>query len=140
RSVSVPITLVVDAPPPMLKTSVSQLQFNYVVGTPTPPAQTIQVTSSGNPLSANVTLSAPWLSASTLTGTTPLAVDVKVNPAGLTPATYHGFITVMTGLGSVFSQQVVPVDLTVTADDRPGITSIVNAASFSSTIGPGAWI
>src|SRR5262249_21023455 len=27
-----------------------------------------------------------------------------------------------------------------TADDRPGITSIVNAASFSSTIGPGAWI
>jgi hypothetical protein len=118
RSVSVPITLVVDAPPPMLKTSVSQLQFSYIMGAPIPPAQTIQVTSSGSPLSVNVTPSASWLSASTLNGTTPLAIDVKVNPPGLTPATYHGFITVRTGLGSVFSQQVVLVDLTVTADDR----------------------
>ena len=141
QKVTVPITLNVAAPPPVLKTNVNQLQFSYAPGTSTPAAQSIQVTSSGSSLTANVSLSVPWLAASALTGTTPFTTNIGVNPNDLAVGTYSGRVTVATSLGSVnSSSQNIDVTLTIAADTRPVITSVVNAASFKPIIGPGAWI
>jgi uncharacterized protein (TIGR03437 family) len=139
--VTVPITLNVAAPPPVLRTNASQLQFSYMIGGPIPPAQTIQITSTGASLSANVTPDPTWLSVSALVGTTPFGTDVKVDPTSLAVGTYYGKITIATALMSPSpSIQTVNVTLTVTADNRPSVTSVVNGASFKPTISPGSWV
>jgi hypothetical protein len=100
QKVTVPITLNVTVPPPVLKTNLNQLQFPYVLGGSAPAAQTIQVTSSSSPLTASVSLNVPWLTASALTGTTPFATNIGVNPNGLAIGTYSGRVTVATSLGT----------------------------------------
>uniref|UniRef100_Q01TN4 BACON domain-containing protein n=1 Tax=Solibacter usitatus (strain Ellin6076) TaxID=234267 RepID=Q01TN4_SOLUE len=141
QEVTVPITLNVSAPPPVLRTSANQLPFQYLAGSSTPATQAIQVTSSGSALTTAVSLSAPWLTANPLNGSTPLTVNVGVNPAGLAAGTYNGQVVVTTtGVFTNSSTQTIAVSLTVTPDNRPIITSVVNAASFKSVIGPGTWI
>jgi uncharacterized protein (TIGR03437 family) len=49
-------------------------------------------------------------------------------------------VATTTGVFTNPSTQTIDVTLTVTPDDRPVITSVVNAASFKPIIGPGAWI
>src|SRR5262249_32871465 len=129
QTVTVPISLVVDLPPPVLKTNVTQLQFQSIAGGPAPQAQTIQVSSSGSPLTANISTGPSWLSVSVPNGSTPFSFDVKVNPAGLAAGTYKGYVNITTGLFSSPSQQIIDVTLNVAIDDRPTIVSIVNAAS-----------
>jgi uncharacterized protein (TIGR03437 family) len=73
-------------------------------------------------------------------GITPYSLDVGVNPAGLTPGTYTGDVYISTGLFGSVSQQHVVVTLTVALDSRPSITSVINAASFKPTVGPGTWV
>ncbi len=142
RQVTVTITLNVSAPPPVLKTNVNQVQFFYTAGDSAAlPPQTIQVTSSGTPLSASVSLNAAWLSASTLSGTTPFNVDIKVSPTGLAVGKYQGQVVIATPpFSSAASSQTVNVTLNIAADTRPGITSVANGASFKPTISPGAWV
>ena len=141
QEVTVPITLTVSAPPPVLRTSTNQLQFQYLAGGTTPGTQTIQISSSGTVLTASVSLSVPWLTASPLNGTTPFTVNVGVNPAGVAVGTYRGqVVATTTGVFTNPSTQTIDVTLTVTPDDRPVITSVVNAASFKPIIGPGSWI
>lgn len=139
RQVTVPITLNVSAPPPILRASITELYFQYMAGNSAmPPAQAIQITSSGSPLSASISSNATWLSASTLNGTTPFSIDIKVNPTGLAVGTHRGQLIIAATSSS--SSQIVYVTLTVTADNRPLITSVMNAASFTSTISPGTWV
>lgn len=140
-AVTVPITLVITTPPPVLKTSTNQLTFQYLTGSTTPGTQSIQVSSSGTVLTAAISLSVPWLTASTLNGITPFTVNVGVNPAGMSAGTYRGQVLVSTtGVFSTPSTQTIDPTLTVAPDDRPVITSVVNAASFKQIIGPGTWI
>lgn len=142
RNVTVTISLNVTAPPPVLRTSVSKLQFTYMSGSSTMPStQPIQVTSSGSQLPASVVTNASWLYASPLTGTTPFNIDVKVTPTGLAVGSYTGKVTVDSTLFSGSSSaQDIDVTLTVTADSRPAITSVVNGGSFTPKISPGTWI
>ena len=140
QKVAIPITLNVSAPPPILKTNSNQLQFQYVTGSAPPSSQTIQVTSSGSALTAAVSLGASWLTASPLNGTTPFSVNVGVNVNGLAAGTYRSQVTIATGPFGSASTQTVDVTLTVAADTRPVITSVVNAASFKTPISPGAWV
>ena len=141
-SVTVNISLVVSTPPPVLTLNMSQLQFQYLSGSATPPpVQPIQITSTGTQLPVSVSLSVPWLTASTLGGTTPLTVNVGVNPTGITVGTYRGQVVVATtGVFANSSTQTIDVTLTVAPDIRPVITSVVNAASFKPIIGPGTWV
>lgn len=138
--VTVPITLVLTAPPPVLRTSTSQLQFQYIAGGAAPSVQSINVDSSGIPLSASISSSVSWLSTSTLTGTTPFNVDVRVNPTGLAIGAYKGQVVITTTLFNSPSTQTVNVSLSVVPDERPVITSVLNAASFKPAMGPGTWI
>ena len=141
QEVIVPITLNVSAPPPVLRTSTNQLQFQYLAGSTTPATQVIQVSSSGTVLTTSISLSVPWLTASPLNGSTPFNVTVGVNPTGLAAGTYNGQVTVTTtGAFTNSSTQTIGVTLVVAPDLRPVLTSVVNAASFKSIIGPGAWI
>ncbi len=142
--VTVTVTLNVAAPPPVLVTSSKQLQFQYMIGGATPSSQTVQITSSSTALSATVSSNAAWLLVSPPTGTTPFSLTASVNPANLAVGTYNGQITVATvtnPLNSVpTSTQTIGITLTVVADDRPRITSVMNGASFKPGIAPGAWI
>ena len=141
QQVTVPITLNVSAPPPVLKTNVNQLRFQYVMGDPVPAVQAIQVTSSGTPLTTSVSMNAAWLTASALSGTTPFVINLGVNPGGLAVGTYGATVSIVTSFGAASSSsQTVDVTLSVAPDTRPVITSVVNAASFKSVIGPSAWI
>lgn len=133
--VTVNITLVVTAPG--LTVNTSQLLFQYLTGSATPPPQPIQITSSGTQLSASVSLTVPWLTATTLSGTTPLTVSVGVNPTGMAVGTYSGQVVVANASSPT---QTVNVSLTIAPDLRPVITSVVNGASFKSGVGRGAWI
>jgi uncharacterized protein (TIGR03437 family) len=85
-------------------------------------------------------LSVPWLTANVLSGNTPFNINVGVNPTGLGVGTYKGQVVITTGLFNNPSVQTVDVSLTVAPDTRPVVTSVVNAASFKPSIGPGAWI
>lgn len=141
QQVTVNITLNVTAPPPVLKTSVSQLQFSYMSGGTIPPAQTIQITSSSTALGASITTNASWLSVTTPTGTTPFSTNVTVNPTGLGVGTYSGQLTVATILAGPSAPSItITVTLTITVDNRPSITAVVNGASFKPTISPGSWV
>jgi len=134
-SVTVNVTLVVTSPG--LKVNTTQLQFQYLTGSILPTPQTIQITSTGTQLPASVSLTVPWLTANTLSGSSPLNVIVGVNPAGMAVGTYNGQVVIASGSSPT---QTVNVSLTITADLRPIITSAVNGASFKSGIGPGTWI
>jgi uncharacterized protein (TIGR03437 family) len=136
-TVSVPIRLVVTPAPPVLQTNTNQLQFQVLAGSTASSSQSIQVSSSGTALNASISLSAPWLTASVLNGTTPFTVNVGVNPTGMAVGTYNGQVTVTSASSPT---QTVNVSLTIAPDLRPVITSVVNGASFKSAIGPGTWI
>jgi uncharacterized protein (TIGR03437 family) len=141
QQITVNITLTVAAPPPVLRTSASQLQFSYMSGGTVPPPQAVQITSSGAALGASITSTAAWLSVSTVTGTTPFSTNVTVNPTGLAVGTFNGQLTVATSLVSQSAPSVtINVALTITADNRPSITAVVNGASFTPTISPGSWV
>jgi len=142
QKVTVLITLNVSTPPPVIKTSITSLQFHHVLGSSTPPTQGVQVTSSNaSALAATVTLGASWLTANSLAGTTPFTMSIGINPSGLTVGTHTNNVTIATSpVGLPPSSQVISVTLTIVADTRPEITSVANAASFKTTISPGAWV
>jgi uncharacterized protein (TIGR03437 family) len=113
--------------------------FSFVIGTANPPAQTVQVTSSGTNTAVTVAAStkdgAAWLSATPASGTAPVAVSIQVNPAGLAAGNYSGTVTVSSSSATTLS---IPVTLTVTAIPAPVITAIGNAASYAvGAVSPG---
>ena len=138
---TVDIILTVTAPS-MLRTSVSQLSFQYTIGGATPASQPLQITSTGSSsLSAGLSFNAPWITTTTMTGNTPFPANIGVNPSGLKAGTYRAQIAVASGVFvSIPSQTTVDVVLTVGADTAPAITAVLNAASLKPVIGPGTWI
>jgi uncharacterized protein (TIGR03437 family) len=141
QEVKVLITLNLTAPPPVLKTNTSQLTFQYLPGSTLPSTQTVQITSSSTQLLTTASASTPWISVSPLTGTTPFSVTVGVNPSGLVPGTYTGQVTVTAApMQGTTSTQTINISLTVSADPRPTISGVMNAASYALGVGPGSWI
>jgi uncharacterized protein (TIGR03437 family) len=139
----VPVTLNVINPQ-TLSAAPTSVAFTYPQGAPTPTAQTVTVSSGTGPvlsLSTAVTTSnnGNWLSVTPTGGSTPLALSIAVNPAGLTPNKYTGTITVSASDDSV-TPLPIPVTLTVTTGG-PNIISVVNGASFAAgPVAPGEFV
>jgi large repetitive protein len=138
----IPVKLTVQATATLAATP-TQLNFAHRTGTEAPAAQPIAVTSNtvATPFTASATTASGgnWLSVNPASGTTNAAggaaanVNVSVNPAGLTPATYTGTVTIR-GQNTV----TVAVNLVVSNPTPPAITAVQNAASNASTaVSPG---
>lgn len=114
--------------PPALVLSSTGAAFACRLGDPAPPAQSIQVSSTGARL--NFTLSvanAPWLNISPTSAATPAAVSISANPAGLTVGTYSANVI----LNAPGSSQTISVSLVV-SPPLPNITAVYNGASVGA--------
>jgi uncharacterized protein (TIGR03437 family) len=117
--ITVPVSLTVTSSS-QLTFAPSSLSFSFQVGGATPPNQSLSVGTTGSPLNVTVTGTAAggqWLLLAPLTGTTPAAINVGVNPAGLAPGTYNGAVNIAAG-GAANSPVSVPVTLTVSANPQ----------------------
>lgn len=137
--VNIPVTLTVG-PPQSIGVGSTTLVFNHQIGAASgPPNQTLNVTSAGAAVAftaeAATTSCGNFLSVTPTSATTPAALTVAVNTAGLTPGTCQGTITIRApGLQT----QVVNVTLNVAAAPVPAILAVVNAASFApGPVAPG---
>jgi uncharacterized protein (TIGR03437 family) len=130
-----------------LAVSSNQLSFTFQTGSTNPAAQNLGLTSNGVPISftaaATTTTGGSWLSLNPTTGTTAASggaatnIAVSVNPAGLTPGTYNGTIT-LTSTNASNSPVTVPVTLVVSNPTPPLVASVQNAGSNAATsISPG---
>lgn len=140
--VNVAVTLVVT-PPAVIVASPVPLSFTYQAGGSLPGVQTLSLSSTGAQLNLTVgtsTLSGgAWLTVNPASVATPAVINVSVNPAGLTPASYQGSLNISASDASV-APLVVPVALIVTKP-APEIGSITNAASFApGPVAPGEFV
>jgi uncharacterized protein (TIGR03437 family) len=112
--VTIPVTYTVTAG--NLTVSPATLNFTQTSGGAAPAAQSINITTTGVPLTfsilTNVSTSANWLSVNPTSGTTPGMVSVGVNAGTLAPGTYTGTVTI-TSPTAANSPQTVTVNLTV---------------------------
>jgi uncharacterized protein (TIGR03437 family) len=132
---TVAVTLTVSATG-LLAAAPSSLAFAYAAGNPSPAAQTVSVTSTGQAVTFTATASSSgWLSVTQSAATTPASLTVTVNPANLGAGSYNGSIALNGGSG--VSQLNISVVLTVTAP-LPVIGAVTNAASYlEGAIAPG---
>lgn len=93
-------SIVCAATTPDLAITPATLDFKYTVGANLPAVQTLQIKSSGTPLSFTISISGPvpynaeWLSVSAASGTTSATLNVYVNPTSLPGGSYTGVIAV----------------------------------------------
>ena len=114
---SIPVTLTVTTPPPILVASPSTLNF-VAVGAQTVPSQAIAV-ANGSPIGSfswTATTDSKWLSASPASGSAPENVSIIVNPEGLANGSYTGNVTI-TASGVANSPQTIPVMFQVLSQD-----------------------
>ena len=131
--VTVPVTLTVSAQP-SLTTAPSALSFNFTIGGSVPASQSVTVGSTGAALSVSSSTSTPWLNISQTGTTTPVTLNVSVNPASMTAGTYNGTITI-TAAGASNSPLSYPVTLTVSA--QPSLTVGPPSLTFAGQAGGG---
>ncbi|MCC6585926.1 MAG: hypothetical protein IT168_04335 [Bryobacterales bacterium] len=106
----------------------STLTFTATAAAPAPSAQTVEVTSTGDPLAFRATVqtdSGSWLAVDS-GGQTPRALSVRVNTTGLAPGTYRGTITI-DSCANTAGAKTVSVTLTI-PQTGPAITSITPSA------------
>jgi OmcA/MtrC family decaheme c-type cytochrome len=104
---------------PTLTASPASIAFTYASGGASPAAQSVAIGSSGSNVNFTAAVSGgSWLAASPASGTTPGAVSVSVNPAGLAVGTYNGALTIASA-GAANSPLTLPVSLTVTTTTPP---------------------
>lgn len=116
---------------PALSASAQALSFTHSAGSRPPEAQKLQVTASAS--GANVTVDPPaalWLRVDPMSGATPLALQVSVEPAGLAPGEYQGQLRI-TAPNAANGPRVIRVTLRV--NPAPEFTEIRNSASWLST-------
>jgi hypothetical protein len=121
---TVPVQLTVTAAPTIFSQP-SSLSFSYTQQSTLPIPQTLSIGSSA-PLTLHLTTSTDesWL---TVTGSGP-ALDISVDPSGLTPGQYSAVILV-TADGAGNNPLSIPVSLTVLS--APALTSARSALTFS---------
>jgi uncharacterized protein (TIGR03437 family) len=143
----IPVTLIVQS---AAQLTISQTAFpvTYVQGSGAPTNLTVNLTSSGTPINFTATAASTgnWLSVEPASGTTnastgaPTPLTLRINPAGLTPGTQTGTVTIAAANSSL-PPQTVTVTLTVTAPTPPLVSSVENAGSNLQTfIAPGTLI
>jgi uncharacterized protein (TIGR03437 family) len=140
----IPVTLLVQRPLPNLAVSVATVPFTYQTGGALPQAQSVQVSSSGEPIAFAVTTATTsggaWLFVSTSSTTTPATLNISVNPAGLASGNYNGTVT-LNSQGAANSPVTINVTLAVAQVTTPVVTAVTNAASFQPTaVSPGLWV
>jgi len=137
---SVQVTLVVSSSQ-TITVSPSSLNFSYVIGSSTAPAQqTVSLSSSAvtTPFTTSVSSSATWLTVSPSSGTAPATLTVNVNPTGLAAGNYTGTISVNSTSAASNPAASITVNLSVQAVPKPSFTAVANAASYvTGAISPG---
>ncbi len=112
----IPVAITLTVAPPALGLAPATLSFTAQAGSVAPPAQLIS-TSTSNGTTLGYSLSAAstegWLSVKPTTGTTPKAISISANPAGLSAGTYSGTV-IVDSPGAANSPIPVPVTFTVT--------------------------
>jgi uncharacterized protein (TIGR03437 family) len=133
-STDIPVTLVISSQP-LINVPGSTLAFNAELNASTPPAQSVNITSTSGALpytvAAVTTDGATWLVAPA-SGTTPGPLAISVDPTGLAPGTYTGTVTV-TGTGAGNGPQKIPVTLKVSND--PSLVSNFTSLALPYQIG-----
>jgi uncharacterized protein (TIGR03437 family) len=139
-TVVVPVNLLVSTNPLLLVPSTGPT-FTYQIGTSNPATQNVQITSSGTPLAFTVSTAATtaggpnFITVAPITGTTPQALALTVNPlilATLGPGTYSDTVT-LTSAGAGNSPQTF--DVTLTVSSNPLLTASVDSLTFNYEIG-----
>jgi uncharacterized protein (TIGR03437 family) len=129
--IDVPVTLVVGSPQ-SVTVSPASVNFSYVIGSTTVPAQqTVQLAANaGVPFTASVSSSATWLTVSPTSGTGNTTLAINVNPSGLAVGNYTGTITINSTASANNPAASITVNLTVQAAAKPVFTAVANAASY----------
>jgi uncharacterized protein (TIGR03437 family) len=144
NQVVVPVQLHVFALPQLALTAASASALNFTASAGSTATQSSGVTVAALirnvSMQASATVSTPaggnWLSVTPSSGTTPVAIVVRVNPTGLAAGTYQGSVA-LTSPDASNSPLTIPVTLTVQAAiAAPAIalSGIVNAASATPAI------
>lgn len=119
---------------PRLATSAETLTFTHTLGAAAPAAQVLQLTAA--PASVNFTIptpSAAWIRVDRLSGATPAAVNVSVDPSALQPGEYTTTLSVNAPNSSNGSRTVV-VTLRVAAAAPVSLSAIRNSASRETAL------
>ncbi|MBV8817006.1 MAG: hypothetical protein JO022_01545 [Acidobacteriaceae bacterium] len=133
----VPVNVTVSAPSTLTATP-TQLSFAYQIGTSSPAAQTVTLTSnSTTPISfsANATASScggNWLVVSPQTSATPSTLSVQINPSGLQAGTCSGTIAISSP-GASNQTQSIPVSLLVSTN--PLLLVPTSGVTFNYQVG-----
>jgi len=134
-AIPVSLTLAAPAPPSVVPAAIT---FSYQLGSPPPPAQTIQVANPAATVTYTATASTvsgiPWLTITPTSGSTPGSISVNVAVGKLVPGQQAGTITVTVQNAAPVT---VPVTLTVTGV-AVQIQSVLNAATLApANVAPG---
>ncbi len=136
-SITIPVAFTVVAQP-VLSAQPASLSFAYQIGSTSPAAQPLVISSSNTQLNFTAAASvqtpagAAWLSVTPNNSTTPGTLSVSVNPTTLPPGTYTGTIVITCGVAAN-SPLSIPVTFTVTA--QPALTATPASLSFTFQIG-----
>jgi uncharacterized membrane protein len=108
----------VSVTPPTLQVLPAQFTETLAQGGPAV-MQTLQISSSGNPINFTVTSNQPWLTASVTSDSTSAisSLEAIVTPGSLAPNTYNGMLTFTPTTGSA---QTVSVTLTIVSSSPIG--------------------
>jgi uncharacterized protein (TIGR03437 family) len=142
QTLTIPVALRVQSSATLQVAPSTTLNFTAVQNSPAPAAQTLNLTSTGVPISFTATATSTvgntnWLRVQPASGTTPAALQVSVDATGLAPGTYNGVVTINSSNASN-ATTTVNVNLTVTAQATPAIRSLINAASgLARGVSPG---
>ncbi|MCL4402936.1 MAG: hypothetical protein M1436_09790 [Acidobacteria bacterium] len=130
----VAVTLAVKNPPPTAGVQPAAIPIAFQTDQAAPSAQTITVTSSGEPVSFTAAVTGAWLSVSPALGIAvagrPVTLTVSLDTAGLVPAIYNGKVTLAFS-NAANKSLVVPVTLTVT----PGVAVVSSLWPNSAPVG-----
>jgi uncharacterized protein (TIGR03437 family) len=119
---------------PAITAAPASVSFAYTIGGTAPAAQAVTITGgSGIAFTAAVGPGSSWLSVSPGAGDTPGSINVSVNTANLTAATYNGSIIITAG-GASNSPLSIPVSLVITVSTST-ITLSANTLNFAGNAG-----
>jgi len=110
-SVVIPVSMKVSAQP-SIAVSPKSLAFSAAQGT-TPAGKTLGISTTSVAYSYTLSVNAPWLKLSAVSGTAWGSTVVSVDTTGLAPGTYSGAVTV-TAPATTNGTLLVPVTLTIT--------------------------
>ncbi len=134
--VTVPVSLLITTASGV-HASPDSLTFSVIQGESDPASQSISISSAGSALSWTAVADAPWLSTTQATGTTPTAITVSANVAGLQPGSYFGTLTITaSGTGNIPID--IPVTLAVAAPAGKAIQTDLSSLAFSANLGDAA--